>query len=87
MMRRVKGMSLEERVESVRAPHATPLRRRRPRGDDDRAARGSAGPAPREIEELQVPVLNHRSLIELKRHRGSHLDLADIEAIEALREL
>jgi len=40
-----------------------------------------------EIEDLTVPVLNRATLIELKRRRGSHLDLADIEAIELLDEL
>ena len=40
-----------------------------------------------EIDDLRVPVLNRRTLIELKRLRGSHLDLSDIEAIEALDEL
>jgi hypothetical protein len=40
-----------------------------------------------EIDGLQVPVMNRSTLIELKRRRGSHLDLADIEAIERLAEL
>ncbi len=40
-----------------------------------------------EIDGLRVPVLNRKTLIELKRRRGSHLDLADIEAIERLAEL
>ena len=40
-----------------------------------------------EIEGMRVPVLNRRTLIELKRRRGSHLDLADVEAIRALDEL
>jgi len=40
-----------------------------------------------EVEGMRVPVLNRRTLIDLKRRRGSHLDLADIEAIEALEEL
>jgi hypothetical protein len=40
-----------------------------------------------EIDDLQVPVINRATLIELKRRRGSHLDLADIEAIERLAEL
>jgi hypothetical protein len=40
-----------------------------------------------EIEGMRVPVLNRRTLIDLKRRRGSHLDLADIEAIELLPEL
>jgi hypothetical protein len=36
---------------------------------------------------MRVPVINRRTLIELKRARGSHLDLADIEAIQTLDEL
>jgi hypothetical protein len=40
-----------------------------------------------EIEDMRVPVINRSTLIELKRLRGSHLDLADIEAIESLEEL
>ena len=40
-----------------------------------------------EIEGLRVPVINRRTLIDLKRRRGSHLDLADIEAIQTLDEL
>ena len=40
-----------------------------------------------EIDGMEVPVVNRRTLIELKRRRGSHLDLADIEAIERLEEL
>ena len=40
-----------------------------------------------EIDELRVPVINRATLIELKRRRGSHLDLADIEAIERIAEL
>jgi len=40
-----------------------------------------------EIEGIEVPVLNRRTLIELKRRRGSNLDLADIEAIEMLDDL
>ena len=40
-----------------------------------------------EIEGLPVPVINRHTLIELKRRRGSHLDLADIEAIEQLSDL
>jgi hypothetical protein len=40
-----------------------------------------------EIEGLTVPALNRATLIDLKRRRGSHLDLADIEAIELLAEL
>ncbi len=37
-----------------------------------------------EVDGLSVPVINRRTLIDLKRRRGSHLDLADIEAIEQL---
>jgi hypothetical protein len=40
-----------------------------------------------EIEGMRVQVINRRTLIELKRRRGSNLDLADIEAIELLAEL
>jgi len=40
-----------------------------------------------EIDGVRVPVINRLTLIELKRRRGSHLDLADIEAIERLAEL
>lgn len=40
-----------------------------------------------EIDGMRVPVMNRGTLIELKRRRGSHLDLADIEAIELLPEL
>lgn len=40
-----------------------------------------------EIEEMRVHVISRRTLIELKRRRGSNLDLADIEAIELLPEL
>jgi hypothetical protein len=40
-----------------------------------------------EIEDMRVPVINRKTLIELKRRRGSHLDLADIDAIESLEEL
>jgi hypothetical protein len=36
---------------------------------------------------MRVRVLNRRTFIELKRRRGSHQDLADIEAIEMLGEL
>jgi len=36
---------------------------------------------------MSVPVINRKTLIELKRLRGSHLDLADIAAIESLEEL
>ena len=38
-------------------------------------------------DDMEVPVLNRRTLIDLKRRRGSNLDLADIEAIELLDEL
>jgi hypothetical protein len=40
-----------------------------------------------EIEGMRIPVINRNTLIELKRRRGSHLDLADIEAIESLEGL
>ena len=40
-----------------------------------------------EIDAVQVPVISRLTLIDLKRRRGSHLDLADIEAIERLAEL
>jgi hypothetical protein len=40
-----------------------------------------------EVERQEVLVLNRRTLIELKRRRGSKLDLADIEAIELLPDL
>jgi hypothetical protein len=40
-----------------------------------------------EIDGLEVRVLNRRTLIELKRRRGSNLDLADIAAIELLPDL
>ncbi len=40
-----------------------------------------------EREGLCVRVMNRRTLIELKRRRGSGLDLADIEAIELLDRL
>jgi len=40
-----------------------------------------------EIDGRQVPVMNRLTLIDLKRRRGSHLDLADVEAIERLAEL
>ncbi len=40
-----------------------------------------------EIDGLQVPVMNRLTLVDLKRRRGSHLDLADVEAIERLAEL
>jgi hypothetical protein len=40
-----------------------------------------------QIDAVQFPVINRLTLIDLKRRRGSHLDLADIEAIERLAEL
>jgi hypothetical protein len=40
-----------------------------------------------ELEGMRVPVLNRQTLIDLKRRRGSNLDLADIDAIELLAEL
>jgi hypothetical protein len=40
-----------------------------------------------EIEGMRVAVLNRRTLIDLKRRRGSNLDLADIDAIEQLAGL
>ncbi len=40
-----------------------------------------------EVEGQTVRVMNRSTLIELKRRRGSHQDLADIEAIERLAEL
>jgi hypothetical protein len=40
-----------------------------------------------ELDGMRVPVVARRTLIELKRQRGSQLDLADIEAIELLNEL
>lgn len=40
-----------------------------------------------EIEGMRVAVLNRQTLIDLKRRRGSHLDLADVDAIEQLAEL
>jgi hypothetical protein len=40
-----------------------------------------------EIEGMRVNVLNRQTLIDLKRRRGSNLDLADIDAIEQLAEL
>jgi hypothetical protein len=36
---------------------------------------------------MQVQVISRITLIDLKRRRDSHLDLADIEAIERLAEL
>lgn len=40
-----------------------------------------------EIDGMEVAVMNRRTLMDLKRNRGSHLDLADIEALIALDEL
>ncbi len=40
-----------------------------------------------EIDGIRVPVINRQTWIDLKRRRGSHLDLADIDAIELLAEL
>jgi hypothetical protein len=40
-----------------------------------------------EIEGMRIQVVNRQTLIDLKRRRGSHLDLADIDAIEQLAEL
>ena len=40
-----------------------------------------------EIEGMRVRVMNRRTLIELKRLRGSNQDFADIEAIELLADL
>ena len=40
-----------------------------------------------EIEGMRVPLINRRTLIELKRRRGSNLDLADIDAIQTLEDL
>jgi hypothetical protein len=40
-----------------------------------------------EVDDMRVRVLNRRTLIELKRRRGSAQDLADIEAIAQLEEL
>jgi hypothetical protein len=40
-----------------------------------------------EVDGLAVLVMNRSTLIDLKRRRGSHLDLADIDAIERLSEL
>jgi hypothetical protein len=40
-----------------------------------------------EVDAFRVPVISRLTLIDLKRRRGSHLDLADIEAIERLEEL
>jgi hypothetical protein len=40
-----------------------------------------------EIEGMRVYVLNRQTLIDLKRRRGSNLDLADIDAIKQLAEL
>lgn len=40
-----------------------------------------------EVEGRTVRVMNRSTLVALKRRRGSHQDLADIEAIEKLAEL
>src|SRR5438477_9003487 len=40
-----------------------------------------------ELDGQRIQVINRETLIELKRRRGSQLDLADIEAIERLPEL
>jgi hypothetical protein len=40
-----------------------------------------------EIEDMRVAVMSRETMIELKRLRGSHQDLADIDAIETLDEL
>jgi hypothetical protein len=40
-----------------------------------------------ELEATIIPVINRATLINLKRQRGSHQDLADIETIERLAEL
>lgn len=40
-----------------------------------------------EIEGMRVPVINRQTWLDLKRRLGSHLDLADIDAIEQLAEL
>lgn len=40
-----------------------------------------------EVDGMRVSVMNRRTLIEQKRRRGSHLDLADIEALELLPDL
>jgi hypothetical protein len=40
-----------------------------------------------DVDGMRVRVLNRRTLIELKRRRGSLQDIADIAAIEALEEL
>jgi hypothetical protein len=40
-----------------------------------------------EIEGQTVQVMNRSTLIELKRRRGSHLDFADVDAIERLAKL
>ncbi len=36
---------------------------------------------------MRVDVLNRQTLIDLKRRRGSNLDLGDIDAIEQLAKL
>lgn len=40
-----------------------------------------------EVDDMRVQVLSRATLIDLKRRRGSHQDLADIEAIQALDDL
>jgi hypothetical protein len=40
-----------------------------------------------ELEDIRVAVMNRKTLIEQKRRRGSHQDLADIDAIQTLDEL
>jgi len=40
-----------------------------------------------DVDGRTVSVMNRSTMIELKRRRGSHQDLADIEAIERLAEL
>jgi hypothetical protein len=40
-----------------------------------------------EVDDTQVRVMNRETLIELKQRRGSHQDLADIDAIRLLDEL
>ena len=40
-----------------------------------------------EFEDMTIDVMARATLIELKRRRGSGLDLADVEAIELLERL
>jgi hypothetical protein len=40
-----------------------------------------------EVDRMRVSVISRLTLIDLKRRRGSKLDLADIEAIEQLGQL